>query len=110
MISAVRNTWPMQSTEQLARGDFAAPLAVTKRSEGGWIEAIACGLQRRCLLSRSCNTGVSLNASVVEEHRSHVESALRTTKHVDGTACDRTRAPFAIGTHRLYVRSAISLN
>ena len=52
MISAVRNTCGMQSTEQLARGDFAASLAVTKRSEGGWIEAIACGLQRRVLVEQ----------------------------------------------------------
>ena len=47
---------------------------------------------------------------VVEEHRGLVQSAMRTMKHLDGPACDRTRAPVAIGTHRLRVRTTISFN
>ena len=58
-----------------------------------------------CWLSRSIKVGVALVSSVVEEHRGLAESALRTTKRWDSTACDRMRAPFAIGTQWLRVRT-----
>ena len=58
-----------------------------------------------CRLSKSSNISVALVYGVVEEHTGLVQSASRTTRQSDGTACDRRRAPFAIGTHWLCVRT-----